>query len=173
MQTDLQYPIGKFDMASAGKGDRQDSIERIASLPSKLAEAVNGISENELERPYRPGGWTVRQTVHHIADSHLNAVCRFKLALTEDKPTIRPYLEDRWAELADSRLQIEPSMRMIEGTHARWAALLRSMSENDFARRIVHPESGEFDLAQFLDLYAWHSLHHSAHIRNALAAGPV
>ena len=144
---------------------RRERISTIAELPSRVAEAVAGLNDSQLDTPYRPGGWTVRQTVHHIADSHSNSLTRFKLALTEDEPpTIKPYYEDRWAELGDSRLPIGVSMKIIEGLHARWVALLVSMSDSDFARRFIHPETGEWTLDGALALYAWHSRHHTAHI---------
>lgn len=129
-----------------------------------LGEAVGGLEAAQIDTPYRPGGWTVRQVVHHIADSHLNAFCRFKLALTEEDPTIRPYFEDRWAELGDSGLPIGASMQLIEGLHGRWGGLLESMTGGNFGRRFKHPESGEWDLAGLLALYDWHSRHHTAHI---------
>ena len=134
-------------------------------MPRAVAAAVSGLSDAQLDTEYRPGGWTVRQTVHHIADSHSNSLTRFKLALTEDTPpTIRPYYEDRWAELADSKLPIDVSLKMIEGIHIRWSALLNSMSDDQFEREFVHPETGNWPLEGALALYAWHSQHHTAHI---------
>ncbi len=130
-----------------------------------MREAVAGLDESQLDTEYRPGGWTVRQTVHHVADSHMNSIIRFKLALTEDSaPTIRPYYEDRWAELGDSKLPIDVSLNLIDGIHARWVSLLESMSDADFAKQFVHPETGPWTLDGALALYAWHSLHHTAHI---------
>lgn len=144
---------------------RLERIATIAELPSRVAAAVFDLNDSQLDTPYRPGGWTVRQTVHHFADSHSNSLSRFKLALTEDEtPTIKPYYEDRWAELGDSKLPIDVSMKIIEGLHARWVALLESMSDDDFARRFIHPETGEWTLDGALALYAWHSRHHTAHI---------
>lgn len=122
------------------------------------------MTDEQLDTPYRPGGWTVRQTVHHVADSHLNALTRFKLALTEDVPTIRPYDEARWAELGDSSLPLDSSMQIIEGLHLHWTTLLHSMSDDDFSRKLIHPDSGEWTLGQMLGLYSWHSRHHTAHI---------
>ncbi len=160
---DLSYPIGKFDLANFN--DREANLRTIAELPSKVREAIAGLTESQIDTPYRPGGWTVRQTVHHIADSHMNSQIRFKLALTEDEPpTIRPYHEERWAELADSRLPAEVSLGLIDAIHARWTALLESMSELDFQRSFIHPETGSWTLERALALYAWHSLHHTAHI---------
>ncbi|CAN5757447.1 bacillithiol transferase BstA [soil metagenome] len=165
MSDDLKYPVGKFDSDFEVTNDlRQKFIQTISGLPEKLNEAVKNLSDKQLDTPYRPEGWTVRQVVHHIADSHLNSYCRFKLALTEDAPTIRPYYEDRWAELADSKMPIDVSMKIIEGVHSRWTTLLNSMSDEDFKRKLNHPESGEWSLEKMLGLYEWHSRHHLAHI---------
>jgi uncharacterized damage-inducible protein DinB len=160
---DPSYPIGKFDPASFS--DRAENLKTIAELPARLRAAVEGLSQEQIDTPYRPGGWTVGQTVHHIADSHMNSQIRFKLALTEDEPpTIKPYWEDRWAELADSRLPVEVSLGLIDGIHTRWTTLLESLTESDFQRTFVHPETGRWTLEGALALYAWHSLHHTAHI---------
>ena len=166
MSTDLRYPIGEFDRDyEISPSARRDRIATITDLPASVASAVAGLDESQLDTQYRPGGWTVRQTVHHIADSHSNSLTRFKLALTEDEaPTIRPYYEDRWAELGDSKLPIDVSMKMIEAIHTRWVALLNSMSDGDFERSFIHPETGEWTLEGALALYAWHSRHHTAHI---------
>lgn len=162
-ELDLRFPIGKFDIANFSS--RSENVETIAELPLKLRTAVDGLSDEQLDTPYRPDGWTLRQTVHHIADSHMNSIIRFKLALTEDEaPTIRPYYEDRWAELADSKLPIDISLSIIDGVHARWAELLRNMSDSNFAKEFVHPETGNWTLERALALYAWHSKHHTAHI---------
>lgn len=166
MEQDPRFPIGKFDPKAAGT--REDSIQAIRDLPANLAKAVEGLTDEQLDTPYREGGWTLRQTVHHVADSHINSLCRFKLALTEDNPTIRPYDEARWAELADSAIPVDISLKIIEGVHSRWSALLESMSDEDFTRRLQHPESGEWVLEDMLAMYAWHSRHHTAHITNAL-----
>jgi hypothetical protein len=162
----LRYPVGRFKGAAPyGAEDRAEQIAILRALPERLRAAVSGLNEAQLDTPYREGGWTVRQVVHHIADSHANSVIRFKLALTEDWPTIKPYDEKAWAELADSKtLPIDGSLVMIEAMHARWVALLGSMSEADFARGMVHPERGRSDLAHTLAIYAWHSRHHVAHI---------
>ena len=165
MSEDLRYPIGKFDGNIEVTSDVRDGfIQTIADLPKDLEKAVEGLNDEQLDTPYRPEGWTVRQTVHHIADSHLNSYCRFKLALTEDVPTIRPYYEDRWAELADSQMPIDVSMKIIEGIHLRWATLLNSMADEEFKKQLKHPESGDWTLEKMLGLYDWHSKHHTAHI---------
>lgn len=165
MENDPRFPIGKFDRNTASDaGLRADSIRTIGELPQLLTAAVEGLDETQLEAPYRDGGWTLRQTVHHVADSHTNGLIRFKLALTEDSPTIRPYLEARWAELADARLPVEVSLKLIEGIHERWSALLSSMTDAEFGRKLLHPESGEWTLGEMLAMYAWHSRHHTAHI---------
>ena len=160
---DPRFPIGKFDAQNFPS--REGNINTIAELPLRLASAVDGLSDEQLDTPYRDGGWTLRQTVHHIADSHINSLCRFKLALTEDEaPTIRPYYEDRWAELSDSRLPVDASLKIVEGVHSRWTKLLESMTEDDYRREFVHPETGTWTLERVLALYAWHSMHHTAHI---------
>ncbi len=165
MSEDLRYPIGKFEKPDEINPEmRSDFIKTIGELPKRLKSAVENLSDEQLDTPYRPEGWTVRQTIHHVADSHLNSFIRFKLALTEDVPTIRPYYEDRWAELNDSFLPIESSMKIIEGLHHRWATFLDAMSDDDFQRKLVHPDSGEWTLEKFLALYVWHGAHHTAHI---------
>jgi Mycothiol maleylpyruvate isomerase N-terminal domain. len=164
---DLRYPVGKFDKTLEPTPElRREFVKIIADLPSNVSNAINGLTDEQLDTPYRPEGWTVRQTVHHIADSHLNSFCRFKLALTEDTPTIRPYYEDRWAELPDSDMPVETSIKIIDGLHSRWTALLNSMSDTDFQKKLNHPESGEWTLDKMLGMYAWHSQHHTAHITN-------
>ncbi|CAN5510414.1 bacillithiol transferase BstA [soil metagenome] len=166
MTQDLRFPIGEFDRNyEVSAAARPERITTIGELPKRVYEAVGGLSESQLETPYRPGGWTLKQTVHHIADSHANSLIRFKLALTEDEPpTIKPYYEDRWAELGDSRLPVDVSLKMIEALHTRWLTLLNSMSELDFQRTFIHPETGEWTLEGALALYDWHSRHHTAHI---------
>jgi uncharacterized damage-inducible protein DinB len=166
MADDLRYPIGEFDRDfEISSGARSERMRTIAELPQELASAVAGLSEEQLDAEYRPGGWTIRQTVHHVADSHANSLIRFKLALTEDEPpTIRPYYEDRWAELDDSKLPVDISLNMLESIHGRWTALMDSMSEDDFKRCFIHPETGKWTLEGALALYAWHSRHHTAHI---------
>jgi uncharacterized damage-inducible protein DinB len=166
MNNDPRFPIGKFDPANYSS--RDENKQTIATLPSKLKSAVDGLSDEQLDTPYREGGWTLRQTVHHVADSHINSLCRFKLAMTEDAPTIRPYHEDLWAELADSKIPVDISLKIIEGVHSRWSSLLESMTEEDFKREFVHPDTGLWTLERVLALYAWHSLHHTAHITSTL-----
>ena len=163
---DPRYPIGKFEMPTAVTPERRrQAIEEIASTPAKMRVAVKGLSDGQLDTPYREGGWTVRQVVHHVPDSHLNAYVRFRLALTEDQPTIKPYDEKKWAELQDARcMPVEPSLLLLEGLHRRWVALLRSMSDRDFARTLNHPESGVLQLDTYLAVYGWHCRHHAAHI---------
>jgi uncharacterized damage-inducible protein DinB len=162
---DLRYPVGEFDKNIEITAEKRAEFVRIiADLPRKISEAVSGLTDEQLDTPYRPEGWTVRQTVHHVADSHINSLCRFKLAMTEENPTIRPYFEDRWAELADSKLPVEVSLKIIEGIHRRWTVLLEAMTDEDFRKTLVHPESGEFTIEKLLALYAWHSRHHTAHI---------
>lgn len=140
-------------------------IEVIAAAPLRMREAVAGLSERQLDTAYRDGGWTVRQVVHHVPDSHLNAYVRTKLALTENEPTIKPYDEAAWAKLEDSRVTpVETSLVLLESLHARWCDLLRSIAERDFARTFRHPEHGLVTLDWLLAIYAWHSRHHVAHI---------
>jgi hypothetical protein len=165
MVEDLRYPIGEFDREYEVSPDaRRERIKIITDLPAAVAAAVAGLDEAQLDTQYRPGGWTVRQTVHHLADSHSNALIRFKLALTEESPTIRPYYEDRWAGLADSKLPVDVSLNMLRSIHQRWTAILTSMSDEDHLRKFHHPESGEWILEGALAQYSWHSQHHTAHI---------
>lgn len=165
--TDSRFPIGPFvtpDLLTAS--ERTAAIEQIAWAPAALRRAVQGLDEARLATPYRDGGWTVRQVVHHVPDSHVNAYVRFKLALTEDRPTIKPYQQERWAELADvAAVPVDVSLTLLTALHVRWVALLRAMSAADFARAFVHPEMGRpLTLDQALALYAWHGRHHTAHI---------
>jgi uncharacterized damage-inducible protein DinB len=141
-------------------------IADIESFPTKLRAEVENLTDEQLDTPYRPDGWTIRQVVNHCADSHMNGLARLKLALTEDKPTIKLYLENRWAELADSKtMTIEPALLMLDGLHKRWATLLKSLTEDDLTRIYIHPEHGrEFRLEESIGLYAWHCNHHLAHI---------
>lgn len=165
--TDLRYPIGTFEFEGEISPERRRLwIQDVAALPGELSEAVRGLDEARLDTPYREGGWTVRQVVHHVADSHMNSVMRFKLALTEELPSIKPYEEQLWAELADSRgLAIAPSLALISALHVRWTALLESMTEAQFAREFYHPGNGaNMRLDRCLGLYAWHGRHHTAHI---------
>jgi hypothetical protein len=145
-------------------------MEVLRQLPKRLKAAVDGLTEGQLDTPYREGGWTVRQTVHHVADSHANAYIRFKLALTEDWPTIKPYEEALWAELADSRLPVQLSLDLLTALHDRWVVLLESMSDADFHKGYIHPaikiDGGRQPLSEVLAMYAWHSRHHTAHLAN-------
>ena len=166
-EIELRYPVGKFDFdAPVNEADYPKLIAAIAETPVALRSTVAGLTRDQLETRYRPGGWTVKQVVHHVPDSHLNAYTRFKLALTEDKPTIKPYDEAAWAELADSRkVPIEVSLDLLDALHLRWVAILRSMDADDFNRGFRHPEHGKIvTLKQMLGLYAWHGRHHVAHI---------
>ncbi|MDP9200701.1 MAG: putative metal-dependent hydrolase [Gemmatimonadota bacterium] len=166
-ETDLRYPVGKFDWdAPISEAERPKLIAQIAETPGALRSAVAGLSRDQLETRYRPGGWTVKQVVHHVPDSHLNAYIRFKLALTEDEPTIKPYDEATWAELPDSqKVPIDVSLDLLDSLHVRWVTLLRSMAAVDFRRALRHPEYDRvITLDQLLALYAWHGRHHVAHI---------
>jgi hypothetical protein len=162
----LRYPIGKFDRTADFSVDqRAAAIATVASLPQNLRSAVESLNDIQLDTPYREGGWTVRQLVHHVADSHVNAYCRIRLALTEDWPTIKPYNEKLWAELADSRTApIDLSLQLLEPLHRRWVILLESLNDADWQRGYLHPEGGKWTVAQVLGLYAWHCRHHTAHI---------
>jgi uncharacterized damage-inducible protein DinB len=159
---ELRYPVGRFNPAASGS--RAQQIDTIRQLPATLRSAVSGLNDAQLDTPYRDGGWTVRQLVHHIADSHANAYIRFKLALTEDSPTIKPYDEAAWANLPDSRLPIEPSLAFTEAIHTRLVALLESLTDADYQKTFRHPERGTVTLANNLAMYDWHSRHHTAHI---------
>jgi len=164
--SDIRYPVGKFTAKPAiTEAERQVLINQIAEAPRKLREAVRGLSDQQLDVPYREGGWTCRQQVHHLPDSHMNAYTRFKLAMTEENPTIKPYEEHLWAELADGKLSpIEPSLVLLESLHTRWVLFLRSMKSEQFARTLIHPQNGQMNLDRMLQLYAWHGRHHVAHI---------
>ena len=163
---DLSYPIGRFDFKQVVTPDQYPRlIEEIAAAPARLRDAVRGLDETQLDTPYRPGGWSVRQTVHHLADSHMNSFMRWRLALTEPEPTIRPYDQAAWGELADSRIApVELSLHLVENLHARWVVLLKTLSDADLARSFRHPELGVVRLDTNLALYAWHGRHHTAHI---------
>ena len=166
--SDLSYPIGPFSLkdVTVAPEERAGLITAIAELPAQFRSAVHGLSEAQFETPYRPGGWTVRQVVHHVPDSHLNAYVRFKLALTEENPTIKPYEESRWAELPDTAgTQIGVSLVMLEALHRRWVVLLKSMSDEQWSRTYFHPDhQASFRLDAILAMYAWHGKHHTAHI---------
>jgi hypothetical protein len=168
---DLQYPIGKFAWNRTGEGllaseaERQEWLADIEELPARLRAAVAGLTEAQLDTPYRPGGWTVRQVVHHLADSHMNSYVRIRLALTEDEPTIKAYDEKLWANLSDARTApAELSLALVDLLHQRWGILLRSLKPEDFSRTLKHPERGRETLERHLAMYAWHGKHHVAHI---------
>jgi hypothetical protein len=163
---DLSYPIGKFHFQRALTEDQKAAlIGEIAETPAKLRAAVKGLSESQLDTPYRPGGWTVRQVTHHVPDSHMNAYVRFKLALTEDEPAIKAYEQQLWAELPDTKeTPIEVSLAMLDSLHDRWVRLLRSITPEQWKRSFRHPELGLVTLERNLGIYAWHGKHHVAHI---------
>ncbi len=166
MEPDLRYLIGKFERPETiTESQRRAFIDAIAETPVHLVSAVARLTPAQLDTPYRPGGWTVRQLAHHIPDSHMNAYVRFKLTLTESEPTIKPYEEARWAELGDvATTPVETSLALLDNLHKRWVALLRSLTPADWARKFRHPEVGAMSLDQNLALYAWHGKHHVAHI---------
>jgi len=163
---DLRFPVGRFQRpASLTPVERRTAIDAIVAAPGHLRAAVHGLDDARLDTPYRLDGWTVRQVVHHVPDSHMNAFIRFKLALTEDRPTIKPYDEGAWANLRDVRTTpIDTSLSLLESLHDRWVHLLRAMSAADFSRELNHPENGIMNLDQVLALYEWHGRHHVAHI---------
>src|SRR6266568_6390831 len=162
---DLQYPIGRFDWRGQNSADdRRRLIDAIDQTPANLRAAVEDLSEQQLDTPYRPDGWTVRQVVHHLPDSHLNAYIRFRLALTEDQPTIKTYEQERWADLEDARTApLDVSLALLESLHGRWVVLLRALPVAALARTFRHPELGVVTLDQQLQMYAWHGRHHIAH----------
>ena len=167
---DLRYPIGQFKPPLTSTADhRAAHIEVLRDLPERLSEAVDGLEDAQLDTHYREGGWTVRQVVHHVADSHLNCYVRFKLALTEHEPVIKPYDEAAWALLPDSLMPVDVSLTLTWSLHERWVELLEGMTEKDFQKKFVHPERGVQDLATTLALYDWHSRHHTAHITSLRA----
>lgn len=168
----LRFPIGRLALPDRYDAAwRAQAIEAIAETPMHLAQAVAGWTESRLDTPYRPGGWTVRQVVHHLPDSHLNAYARFKLALTEPEPAIKAYDEAAWATLADTRLvPVKVSLELLDALHLRWVVLLQSMSAQDFQRTLLHPQHGRRTLDQMLATYAWHGHHHVAHIAGLAAA---
>jgi hypothetical protein len=168
---DVRYPAGHYQAPERiTAAQRSIWIRQIEDLPSNLKEAVSGLSNAQLDTPYRPGGWTVRQVVHHLPDSHLNSYSRFRLALTEDSPVIKPYDEAAWAELPDAKAApIAASLSILEGLHARWAALLHSLGDTAFTRTFKHPELGEVRLDWTLGLYEWHGRHHLSHITSLRA----
>ncbi|MGH9722276.1 MAG: YfiT family bacillithiol transferase [Bryobacteraceae bacterium] len=163
---ELRFPVGKFEPPKQPFLEVRDSfIDEIARAPQAYRDAVRGLDDSQLDTEYRPGGWTVRQVIHHVADSHLNAYTRTRLALTESEPAIKGYEEKLWAELPDARTEpVEVSLTLLESLHHRWVKLLRSLSTSDFGRTFRHPELGLMNLEAQVALYAWHSRHHAAHI---------
>lgn len=164
---DLRFPIGRYvPPATVSDADRRRFLDEMAGAPSALRDAVRGLDDRQLDTPYRPGGWTVRQLVHHLPDSHLNGYVRTKLAVTEDEPTIKPYLEARWAELPEARTgPVEMSLAMLDSVQLRWVTAMRALDPSLFARRYFHPEhERQFTVDQTLALYAWHGRHHVAHV---------
>lgn len=166
MSADPRYPIGKAELIEhLSDEQRRQLIDTIAATPARLREAIKGLSPQQLDTPYRDGGWTVRQVVHHLPDSHMNAFIRTKLTVTEDNPTIKPYNEDAWSKLGDvPNTPIDISLNLLENLHKRWDILLRSLKPADFARTFRHPERGNLTLDQNVCIYAWHGQHHVAHI---------
>jgi len=164
--SDPRFPIGKFNgQPPANEAERNKFLRDIEETPSRLRSAVAGLSEAQLNTPYRDGGWTVRQVVHHVPESHMNSYIRFKLALTEDEPTIKPYAEERWAQLADvQNTPIEVSLALLDSLHQRWVILLRGLRPGDWQKTFRHPEIGLMNLDKTLALYSWHGKHHVAHI---------
>jgi len=163
---DLSYPIGKFDFQQPVSPESIPAlIQDIAHAPALYRSAVRGLDDAQLDTPYRPGGWTVRQTVHHVGDSHMNSFIRFRLALTETEPTVRPYDQALWAELPDMRaVPVEVSLQLLDALHTRWVSMLTALAPGDFRRTFRHPEVGVIGLDRNLALYAWHGRHHAAHI---------
>src|ERR1700758_1535088 len=163
---DPGYPIGKFSYSGPlSAAQKKEFLDNIEQTPVRLREAVRGLSEAQLDTPYRDGGWTVRQVVHHVPDSHMNSYVRFKLALTEDGPTIKPYMEDLWAELPEAKsAPIEASLTLLDSLHKRWMLALRGIKPEEWKRNLRHPEMGLMSLEKALALYAWHGRHHVAHV---------
>jgi hypothetical protein len=165
MNTDLRFPVGKFrKLESLTPAERATRIADIAATPANLRAAVAQLNDKQLDTPYRPEGWTVRQVAHHVPDSHMNAYVRVKLALTENEPTIKPYEEADWAKLQDSKLPVEPSLALLENLHTRWVVLLNSLDDSQWTRKFLHPAMGPVTLDQTLEIYSWHGRHHVAHI---------
>jgi hypothetical protein len=164
--TDLRYPIGKFEAKSSlTEAQVRELIESIGQAPLGLRAAVGGLTQRQLDTPYRPDGWTARQVINHVADSHLNGYIRFKFALTEDEPAVKPYDEKLWAELEDGRVgDPQVSLHLLDALHLRWVTMLRSLKPEDFERKLTHPEWGKQPLEMFLQLYEWHGRHHAAHV---------
>ena len=163
--TDERYPIGTFAMEDPTSEKQRTWIKEIEETPDRVRKAIEGLTFEQLDTPYREGGWTVRQVVHHLADSHINSFVRFKLALTEDEPTICDYDEQRWAETIEATdAPVSASLDLLESLHKRWVFLLESLTANEFQRKFNHPARGLLTLDTNLQLYAWHGRHHVAHI---------
>lgn len=162
----LKFPVGRFRLPDViTESIRNEWISQITTLPDRLEAALNGMADEKLETPYRPGGWTVRQLVHHIADSHMNAFIRFRLALTEEKPTIKPYEEKNWAKISDAKMPVAPSLDILRGLHARWAFMLRNLDEAELKKTFIHPEHGQsFTVDETIGSYAHHGENHLAQI---------
>ena len=164
-EKDLRYPVGRYELGPhPAAAERERLVDIVEATPARMREAVAGLTEAQLDTEYRPGGWTVRQVVHHVPDSHMNSFMRFKWGLTEDVPTIKTYDEARWAELPDAAAAVEVTLALLEALHERWVLLLRAMTDADYAREIEHPEWGRLTLGQLLELYGWHCRHHVAHV---------
>ncbi len=162
---DLRFPVGEFKpQDSYTEQDRLRFIEEVEGTPARMRSALEGLSDEQLDTPYRPGGWSVRQVAHHLPDSHLNGYVRMKLALTEDEPLIKTYMEDRWAELADYKGAPDVSLALLDAVHERWVAVWRSLRPAEFTCKFKHPDWGALTLEQHLALYAWHGRHHVAHV---------
>jgi hypothetical protein len=169
----LRYPVGRLERSKTPleTATRAAHLQTIEELPARVRSLVAGLTESQLDTPYRPGGWTIRQVVHHLPDSHLNAYVRMKRALTEDTPAIMTYQEDRWAELPEAKSgAVELSLALLDGLHGRWIACLRALPEGDLTKAFVHPEWGRVPVDEAIAMYAWHCRHHTAHIKQALAA---
>jgi len=163
--SDPRFPIGKFSYEGPPTAaQKKQFLDDIEQTPAKMRAAVSGLSDLQLDTPYREGGWTVRQVTHHVPDSHMNAYIRFKLALTEDDPTIKLYMEDRWALLPDSKAPVDDALVLLDLLHKRWLTVLRNMSDADWKRTFRHPDLGPMPLEKSLALYAWHGRHHAAHV---------
>lgn len=163
---DPRYPIGKFSYPGPLTPEqKRQCLDDIEQAPVRLRAAVRGLADKQLDTPYREGGWTVRQVIHHVPDSHMNSYIRFKLALTEDVPTIKPYMEDRWAELPEAKqAPIDVSLVLLDSLHRRWMLVLRGLTDADWQRTFRHPELGPMTLEKTLALYSWHGRHHVAHV---------
>jgi DinB superfamily len=166
----LRYPVGRYQSPPANDAERAALIRAIAEAPAALRAAVAGLTDAQLDTPYRPGGWTVRQVVHHLPDSHMNAYVRLKLALTEESPVVKPYDEERWAELPDVRLaRVETSLILLEAMHERWVMVLQALGPAEWKRQLLHPERGVLSVDDLLGTYAWHGRHHVAHVTSLRA----